>query len=217
MNPLVDLQFTSLFSLGYISGVIPKKLTEEIEEEVVRMIKTNFIESDIYNNNLAGAIQHEYIIKNSASSIEEFMKIVVPAYWRQWGLNDTANAEHYIPIVNGRKDVWVNFQKKFEYNPVHVHGHSLSFVIWHKIPYDIEEERKVPCLKRSNTNSAGVFAFNYPNFLVKGGVSQTYLVIDKSCEGGFILFPSMLQHMVYPFYTSDDYRISLSGNLEYKT
>jgi hypothetical protein len=28
-----------------------------------------------------------------------------------------------------------------------------------------------------------------------------------------IMFPSSLNHMVSPFYTSDEYRISISGNL----
>ena len=27
------------------------------------------------------------------------------------------------------------------------------------------------------------------------------------------MFPSYLNHMVYPFYTSDEYRISMSGNI----
>ena len=42
------------------------------------------------------------------------------------------------------------------------------------------------------------------------------LPIDKAWEGTMILFPSSLNHNVYPFYTSDDYRISISGNLNQK-
>ena len=38
-------------------------------------------------------------------------------------------------------------------------------------------------------------------------------MIDKSWEGVMILFPADTAHQVYPFYTSDDYRISISGNL----
>ena len=32
-------------------------------------------------------------------------------------------------------------------------------------------------------------------------------------EGCMLLFPSLLQHQVYPFYENDGYRISVSGNL----
>ena len=31
-----------------------------------------------------------------------------------------------------------------------------------------------------------------------------------------LLFPSEMYHGVYPFYTSDDYRISVSGNFNFK-
>jgi len=37
--------------------------------------------------------------------------------------------------------------------------------------------------------------------------------VDKSWEGTIIMFPAFLHHMVHPFYTSDEYRISISGNL----
>jgi len=30
------------------------------------------------------------------------------------------------------------------------------------------------------------------------------------------MFPSQLIHAVYPFYTSDEYRISVSGNIKFK-
>ena len=210
-----DLNFTSVFTLGFISGQIPSELSEEIDKEVTRMADTSFRGCNPYNNTLAGAIQHEYIIKKSAYSLERFFRTVVPSYWRQWGSENEATADHFISITNGVKDVWANFQKKYEHNPLHNHGGALSFVIWHKIPYDIEEERKVPSLNRGNTNCAGVFTFNYPNFLMKGGVSQHHLIVDKSKEGHFILFPSFMQHAVYPFYTSDEYRISISGNLDY--
>jgi hypothetical protein len=32
----------------------------------------------------------------------------------------------------------------------------------------------------------------------------------------FVLFPATLQHSVAPFYTSDGYRISVAGNLDFE-
>ena len=37
--------------------------------------------------------------------------------------------------------------------------------------------------------------------------------LDPSMEGYMVMFPSETQHCVYPFYTSDEERISISGNL----
>ena len=38
---------------------------------------------------------------------------------------------------------WANYQYKHEFNPVHDHGGAFSFVIWMKIPYDCEDQKKL--------------------------------------------------------------------------
>jgi hypothetical protein len=37
--------------------------------------------------------------------------------------------------------------------------------------------------------------------------------VDKTFEGKMLFFPATLSHSVNPFYTSDDYRISIAGNI----
>ena len=37
--------------------------------------------------------------------------------------------------------------------------------------------------------------------------------VDKSYERKIILFPGDTLHSVSPFYTSDDYRVTVSGNI----
>ena len=41
------------------------------------------------------------------------------------------------------------------------------------------------------------------------------LDVDKSKEGYFVIFPSNLNHQVFPFYSSDDYRITVAGNINF--
>ena len=48
---------------------------------------------------------------------------------------------------------------------------------------------------------------------VFGQIAVNNLRVDKSYEGTIIIFKSNLRHLVYPFHTSDDYRISISGNI----
>jgi hypothetical protein len=38
------------------------------------------------------------------------------------------------------------------------------------------------------------------------------LPVDETWEGKFAVFPAELHHQVYPFYSTDEVRISLSGN-----
>ncbi|BCU96073.1 MAG: hypothetical protein CM15mV11_1480 [Caudoviricetes sp.] len=40
-----------------------------------------------------------------------------------------------------------------------------------------------------------------------------HIPLDKNYEWKMVLFPSRMYHGVNPFYTSDEYRVSISGNL----
>jgi len=105
---------------------------------------------------------------------------------------------------------WVNYQQKYEFNPVHDHTGEYSFVYWVKIPYDLEEEYKNPAVVNARDRCVSQFNFVYTNLL--GMVSNLQIPLTKDHEGCMVIFPACLKHVVYPFYTSDDMRISISGN-----
>lgn len=104
---------------------------------------------------------------------------------------------------------WINFQAPTEYNPLHNHGGLLSWVIWLRIPFDIEKEQEYfPNINKQVLN--GSFEFVYPSV---AGVSTHVMDVNKTYEGRILIFPSTLKHQVYPFYTTEEYRISISGNV----
>ena len=106
---------------------------------------------------------------------------------------------------------WVNYQYKHEFNPMHTHSGVLSFVIWLKIPTNWEEQHNLPIAKNSNSPSASDFSFAYTDIL---GNIQSYKVNLRPEDNGLmLLFPSLLNHQVYPFYDCDEKRISISGNI----
>lgn len=107
--------------------------------------------------------------------------------------------------------LWVNFQKKYEFNPLHDHGGMFSFVIWMKIPYDYENEKELPWVKGSNSEeTVGNFV------LLDRSMNNHIFFMNKNIEGHCVFFPSNFYHMVYPFYTSDEERISISGNIYFE-
>jgi len=55
------------------------------------------------------------------------------------------------------EELWVNFQKKYEYNPLHDHGGMFSFVIWMKIPTEWRDQHALPICANSNAPLAGDF------------------------------------------------------------
>ena len=109
---------------------------------------------------------------------------------------------------------WANYQYKHEFNPPHNHSGLYAFVIWMKIPYTSEEQKKLKFLDgvKDISKKAGEFEFLYTNLL--GDIASTIpYPMNPELEGTIVLFPAQFMHCVYPFYNCDEPRISLSGNL----
>jgi hypothetical protein len=89
-----------------------------------------------------------------------------------------------------------------------------SFVIWAKIPYNLKNETALSPGVNSAQPLAGHFAFYYTNSL--GNLCHFAIPADETMENMLLIFPSKLNHSVYPFYSSEDFRISVSGNVVFQ-
>jgi hypothetical protein len=117
------------------------------------------------------------------------------------------------PYLN---DMWVNFQKKGEFIPLHSHGGVFSFVIWMDIPYHPKDESILPFVNcESSRSTCGNFTFTHSSDKSRE-VIQHVIPMSPEFNGYCCFFPSDLCHQVYPFYTSDKDRISISGNIMYR-
>ena len=103
--------------------------------------------------------------------------------------------------------MWINYGKKHDFNPPHVHHGMYSFVLWIKIPYTSEEEEEFYPATEGNCKS-GKFEF----FFLSSNGSIISEVVSTN-EWDLVLFPSSLYHSVYPFYSNNEERISISGNI----
>ena len=86
-----------------------------------------------------------------------------------------------------------------------------SFVIFIKIPYSLNKESKYFTINAGN-NYTSKFVFHVINKF--GKIELWPLNVDKSFEGKIVFFPAPQVHEVFPFYTSDGYRITVSGNIK---
>ena len=112
--------------------------------------------------------------------------------------------------------LWVNFQKKGEFQPIHNHASLFSFVIWMDIPYHWKDEAKLPFAISGNKDPpGGNFAFVHSRCNSRS-VEECLIQLSPSMNGYCCFFPSDLCHQVYPFYTSDKDRISISGNIVFE-
>jgi hypothetical protein len=183
------------------------KLTEQEQEDLT--IAVNKIWDSEHkipvNEQLAGHIESEFVLTFTAK------KIILPRIYE--GVTKICESEGR-PVHKWHCDTaWVNFQKKYEVNPCHIHSGNYSFVLWLNIPFNYEDEtNRKEVVKSTQSHQASTFCAAYTD--ITGNIRLENFFLDKKDNGKFIIFPSKLAHFVYPFYTSEDYRISISGNID---
>ena len=202
--------FGSFSNQGFVKDQLSNELYTLLKEEVLSVDLTN--DNNLYNSNLAGNISKQFRLSKNRDQLENYVLSLCKEYSNAWDITNTTkdlrtdNLEMYV--------YWANFQNKHEFNPMHSHDGSYSFVIWIQVPYLIADELSTPQCKNSNMPRAGMFSFIYNNIF--GEVREASFPVDKTFEGTIFLFPSAINHIVYPFSTSNDYRISISGNIRRK-
>jgi hypothetical protein len=198
------------------NGVLYHRVPDDI------FAKVREVTDGLVEKNFEGGVKAGYkLTANIATEFDfttDLAPILLPYIASLIRIHDEASKPHFlrgaIDVVSHPrnlkfKDVWANFQKKHEFHPHHIHGGLYSFVIWSRIPYDLEEELKV--FPDATYKCASMFTFYYTDIL--GQVHSHTVPVDKSYEGIICVFPKGLGHSVNPFYTSDDYRIAVSGDI----
>ena len=108
--------------------------------------------------------------------------------------------------------LWVNYMKQHEFNPLHGHGGLYSFVVFMKIPTHWKEQHALPLSVNSNTPSASDFVFVWSEKDSTMCVNTNFLLSPED-EGKMLFFPAWLRHQVYPFYGTEEERVTISGNI----
>ena len=206
---------------GYLRCTLPEEVKRELQN-TIKKIDRGEIQTTDKRKSLAGHLQKETsfpVTKN----FDYLVKSLCCEYDNVFRTDYSSSRTHIHPDFRKEftekgytfeyvlRDLWINYGKKYDFNPPHNHTGLYSFVLWVKIPYKYEDEAKVyPLVRRAHP---GVFEFFYPKANNAGGIGNCDVV---SVEWDLILFPSSLAHTVYPFYTSDEERISIAGNLYYE-
>lgn len=189
-------------NFNYYEGKLTDKEHSDLTDVVSKLWES---ESRIsVNKQLAGFIETEFMLNLAGK------KIILPRIYE--GATEICVSED-LPVPNWYcESIWVNYQKKHEVNPYHNHSGSYSFVLWLNIPFNYEDEtNRKEVAQSTQKDQASTFCTVYTDIL--GNIRHHNFYLDKKDNGRFIIFPSKLAHFVYPFYTSDEYRISIAGNI----
>ena len=196
-------------------GVMEGQLPEDTVDSLWKLIEESRKQPEDMKPELAGNISSSIRLDGNSPLIEDFVKNIIPIYIDQ--TIKSYGAPWRTTMREGQgwnlESLWVNFQKKHEFNPPHDHSGIYSFVIWMQIPTSYAEQKKLPICAESNaTGTISNFGFHYTNSV--GRVSQFMYNMEKEAEGYMVMFPSEMKHEVFPFYENDGERISISGNID---
>lgn len=196
----------SLNNFDILENKIPYDLFLELQEECNEAEKTRYSTGSslemVSGLSGTGTAKH-YHVKNN-EKLKNYVLDLSELYVQQ----NTGFVEKHKIFSNKVQCValnpWINVQERGEYIPNHDHDGVLSYSIWMHIPYDIEKEL-------TNSKFASTFQISYLSIV--GDQLYHTIAVDKSMEGTLIMFPSNLKHCVYPFYTTENRRLSISGNI----
>lgn len=191
----------NLYNFGYIIADVPKHLYKLLIEESKIAEKEN---KEMHSGITGKRVAKQYFIKNSLIELNKFIEKLRLEYDKHYpGLSNlrvlTKNAPYFF------SNPWMNFQRKHEFIPNHRHDGVYSYSMWLKIPYEYEKETEGGGIHTST------FEFTYLD--VNGYIQSEIIKLGSNFEGKVIMFPSKMLHCVYPFYTSDKVRLSVSGNI----
>ena len=183
--------------------VMRTKVPEDIRK---RLLTDGKKQLKSYHTRLAGHLDSQ--LKYNDETTNWFYQQSSPiwqAYREGWS-NWTGHPNEGIEL--NAHDLWVNFMKPGDFNPVHTHGGDYSFVIFLDVPKKLLDEQDA---FEGTSSKPGSLMFEFtqqakPKWAITG---QAF----NPKTGDMVIFPALLQHWVLPF-KSKCTRVSVSGNLE---
>jgi hypothetical protein len=168
---------------------------------------------DLYNytDKLAGHIKDERGSKITSYFSNYICKLIFDNSITKLHLNAINLLNKDLPLFI--EEMWINFQKKHEFNPLHIHTGIFSFIVFIKIPYNLIDEDKF----FSNIKDVSIATSRLCFVVCKpdGGITDIKCNVDESYLHKMLIFPANYNHLVYPFFTSNEERITISGNIKF--
>ena len=144
--------------------------------------------------------------------------ILATEYLKNFGNTGNNIGERQVGI----DELWSVHSYERDYNPIHDHGTKtimgISCTSWNQVPEQILDQPTAGSpeysLYNASGNSDGCLAFNYGinSLLDVERLRPPQSFVIKPEVGKYLMFPSWLQHMVYPF-EGDGERRTVAANL----
>ena len=127
-------------------------------------------------------------------------------YFSAYGTPFKHKSSHFHQMTFSR--FWGRLSKDGDYQSIHDHLSVFTFVVWLKIPFDGKKEAEEQAGFRPEASD---FVLVYPDTC--GQLMKKLYRLNPHMDGMMIFFPSDMNHLVYPHFTTDEWRISIAGDI----
>ncbi len=131
-----------------VSGFLKVKLDQEIIDYLWKIIDFAKTKNISMKNTLIGNISQSLMLDDQDNLFFKSVCLPLVKYYRESNFtgadpvrqNALLGSETQLVLSS----LWVNYQYKTEFNPYHDHTGVYSFAIWLQIPYEWEDQKKLP-------------------------------------------------------------------------
>ena len=173
-----------------------------VTEEQLKDLKKLCNKKISYREKLEGHIKDEYAVDEI-----KYNKIIQP----QLNVFKNVYKSFYNKEVESikTKEAWVNYMKAGDFNPPHTHGNCrFSSVLFLQFPKEILKENEQ---HTATSLGPGGIEFTYGENQPQDNINS-YSRIPK--ERDMFIFPSFVNHFVFPFKSKNVERISIAANFD---
>ena len=185
----------------------PYVMKTELPDYIVKKLMKEGKKAKVsYNYSLAGHLDNQFLYPVSVQ--KWFYNEIGPviAAFRKGHCNYHNLPEKKLDFE--ADDLWVNFMKPGDFNPLHTHGGDYSFVFFLDVPKQLTKEAEQ---FKGTSAKPGSLTFEFTQQARPKWATTGVGVFPKT--GDFYLFPALLSHWVAPF-KSKVTRVSVSGNIK---
>ena len=184
----------------------PYLMKTKVPDYIINKLKTEGKKAkQSYNHALAGHLNHQFLYpQNIQEWFYDEIHPIIQAYrnghCRFHGIEE-------LSVHLKAEDLWVNYMKAGDFNPIHTHSGDYSFVIFLDVPKELKKEQDK---FKGTSGKPGTLMFQYTQQARPQWATTGTSILPET--GDMFMFPALLHHWVAPF-KSKVTRISVSGNL----
>ena len=191
MSDKLKIELSSPFGPTILKAKLPEELIKDFNKDCDDIVAKKKEQVD-WSDQLAGRVKEEWHISKDASS--KYYSWVGAVTSRYLFPSDKMYQENKDKLTVGIASGWYVRQFTGEFNPYHFHtGCQVSCIGYLKLPEDINEYWKEE--DKDHNPFGGYLDFRYGTI----GLNCPNNIKVKPQVGDFYMFPSYLDHCVYPF------------------